>query len=90
MSGLLTVVIEYDKETPRMDGRKVLRAAKDSLALLHAIDREMRKGKRRKAVRWDVNIYSFSDRAVIEFSPIDGEPVSRTLLGEEFAKRWAR
>ena len=66
----LTMTLHYDK-TPPIQSRgaaTTLRAASSMLKLVTAIDRSVNKGKKR--VLWDVNIYSFSDHAVIEFTAV--------------------
>ena len=74
----LVITVDYDKETPAMDAVKVLKFAKDNLALLRELDKELNKVRRPK-VKWSVNIYSLSDRAVIEFTAIRGNLQHREI-----------
>ena len=70
----ITMIVEYDDEQAGFDARKVLKMARATLDLLGAIERDRTK-KRYARVRWDVNIYSLSDRAVVEFTHRrDGKP----------------
>ena len=69
----LTLTAIYDGKEAGMDAPKVLKMAQHTLKLLRAIERGVTK-KRRATQRWDVNIYSLSDRAVVEFTARrDGE-----------------
>ena len=63
----LTLTIVYDGDERGFDARKVLKMARSTLELLRAIERSITK-KRRARARWDVNIYSLLDRAVVEFT----------------------
>jgi hypothetical protein len=88
----LTMTIEYDEETPRNGAVAVLKFASLTLKALRSIDRNMAKEQGRKErVVWDVNIYSLSDRAVVEFTVID--PKHRRdahTLGERFTEQWGK
>ena len=63
----LTLTAIYDGKEAGMDARRVLKLARDTLKLLNAIACGVTK-KRRATQKWEVNIYSLSDRAVVEFS----------------------
>lgn len=64
---LLTMTVIYDKKPPiyKPGAAHTLKVAKTMLALLNSIEKSLT-GKRAKT-RWAVNIYSLTDRAVIEF-----------------------
>jgi hypothetical protein len=63
----LTMTLIYDDKKPiqKRSAKGTLGAANDGLRLLRACERQLT-GKAPK-VSWSVNIYSLSDRAVIEF-----------------------
>ena len=63
----ITMTVKYDDEAAGFDARKVLKIARATLDLLGAVERGITK-KRYAQQRWDVNIYSLSDRAVVEFT----------------------
>ena len=63
----LTLTAIYDGKEAGMDAPKVLKMARHTLELLRAVERGVTK-KRRATQKWDVNIYSLSDRAVVEFT----------------------
>ena len=84
MRGVLTITIVYDGETPypkRSGARMVLKAATDTLKILGEIEKGLNKTKRTK-IKWDVHIFSLSDRAVIEFFPIDLRVAESAKLDE--------
>ena len=84
----LTLTIVYDAEERSFDAVKVLKMARSTLDLLKAIERGITK-KRYARVKWDVNIYSLSDRAVAEFTARRNGKADRFDFGalRELAKR---
>lgn len=68
MSADMTMTLIYDKSKPiqKVGARRVLETAEHGLRILNAAEKGLT-GKRAQIV-WRVNIYSFSDRAVVEFS----------------------
>lgn len=64
---LLTMTVIYDDKPPiyKPGAAHTLKAAKTMLALLNSIEKSLT-GKRAKT-HWALNIYSLTDRAVIEF-----------------------
>lgn len=76
--GEMVMTLVYDDSPPtfRRGAKTTLEAANRMLKLLSAIEREFT-GKRSPSIPWDVNIYSFADRAVIEFHA--QHPISQDL-----------
>jgi hypothetical protein len=79
MASDLSLTLNYDNEPPtyRRGADVTLGVAKNLLKLIEAIDKQQN-GKR--TIIWDVNIYSFSDHAVIEL----------TAVGDKKAGHWLR
>ncbi len=70
MAGLLSLTLTYDPTPPvyRRGAVTTLKVATSLIKLLQAIEKQ--ETKKRARLIWDINIYSFSDRAVIEVQPI--------------------
>jgi len=68
---LLRITLQYDDTPPiqRRGAAHTLKVASAMLKLLNALDCDL-SGKRKPLFVWDVNIYSFNDRAVIEMEPL--------------------
>ncbi len=62
----LVMTVKFD-ETHKADGRVVLKVAKHTIELLRALERNIT-GKRRATQLWDINIYTHTDCAVVEFT----------------------
>jgi len=86
MAGDLSMTLLYDDKPPRMTrgAETILRATKNVLTTLREIEKAQ-SGKRARIV-WDINVYSFSDRAVIEFTAVGDRKTGR-WMAEAFQAR---
>ena len=71
MNACLTLTLIYDDKPPiyKPGAQHTLKVSMAALKLLRACEREIT--KKTPKIRWDVNVYSLADRAVMEFSAFD-------------------
>lgn len=62
----LEMTLEFDKEKPTPKAEPMLKAARDGLALLRALERH-KTGKRRATVPWQVDVVSSYSRCLIVY-----------------------